>query len=219
MRINNSGHNFVDRSGQKVGLLKVINLAEKVNGNYFWNCVCDCGNTTIVRAKNLGVKRTSSCGCLLKRGINGRIHGDYKSIYHRTWVTVKQRCFYKKAAYYPSYGGRGITMYDPWVKDYVSFREYIKEHLGERPKGYSLDRIDNNGNYAPGNIRWADRFEQCSNQRTNLFITANNETKTMAQWAKLFNVTPCAIKAWLRKGKSEQWVISHFESRYLPIAE
>lgn len=86
--------------------------------------------------------------------------------YHHTWSGIKRRCFNPKSEHYANYGGRGITMYKPWISDYMLFEEYIDTFLGKKPnETYSLDRIDNNGNYVPGNLRWADKVTQVRNRR------------------------------------------------------
>lgn len=84
---------------------------------------------------------------------------------YRLWAGVKRRCTDPKAQNYPWYGGRGITMHDPWLTDAEAFITYVEEHLGPRPPGKSIDRIDNDGNYEPGNLRWATMSEQRLNAR------------------------------------------------------
>ena len=81
------------------------------------------------------------------------------------WKNVKQRCFNPKHTAYRWYGGRGISVWEPWRTDADAFITYIEENLGPRPKGCSIDRIDNDGDYAPGNLRWATRKEQVANSR------------------------------------------------------
>jgi len=78
---------------------------------------------------------------------------------------MKQRCLNKHSKDYEHYGARGISVYQPWSDSYEEFRDYVHEHLGPRPQGRSLDRINNDGNYEPGNIRWATLSEQNSNRR------------------------------------------------------
>jgi hypothetical protein len=84
---------------------------------------------------------------------------------YTTWKGIKDRCLRQKNKAYKNYGGRGIKIYDLWVNDYVLFRDYILNNLGERPEGFSLDRINNDGNYEPNNLRWADASTQYKNQR------------------------------------------------------
>lgn len=99
---------------------------------------------------------------------------------YKVWIGIKQRCFNPNTKHYARYGGRGITMYKAWADDYAAF----VADVGEQPYGATLDRIDNNGNYEPNNVRWATRKEQANNRDTNVFVTHNGETKTLMQWAE-----------------------------------
>lgn len=95
-----------------------------------------------------------------------RIHGETgKNYIYRLWANIKTRCYNKNNHKYKSYGARGIAMHEPWINNYLLFKSYIVSELGDRPKGYSLDRINNDGNYEPGNIRWADDLTQNHNAR------------------------------------------------------
>jgi len=95
---------------------------------------------------------------------DARKHSEYHYLY-QTWMNMKRRCYNPTHAGYQRYGGRRIIVCAEWRNSYEVFRAYVLSNLGHRPRGRSLDRIDNNGNYAPGNIRWATRSEQCCNQR------------------------------------------------------
>ena len=86
----------------------------------------------------------------------------------KTWRLIKFRTQNKTSNAYKNYGGRGITMYGPWIADFKEFDKYVKENLGDRPEGASIDRIDNDKNYEPGNIRWATADLQGQNRRTNV---------------------------------------------------
>lgn len=81
-----------------------------------------------------------------------------------TWQGIKQRCYNPKNHRYPRYGARGIRVYESWIDDYHAFETWISENLGPRPEGMSLDRIDNDGNYEPGNLKWSDSKEQVFNR-------------------------------------------------------
>ena len=109
----------------------------------------------------------------------GARQGNGNRIY-KLWSAIKDRCFNPDSKHYARYGGRGITMHPAWVDDYATFAADI----GERPKGMTLDRIDNNGNYEPNNVRWATRLEQANNRVTNVLITHEGLTMTLADWAR-----------------------------------
>ena len=81
------------------------------------------------------------------------------------WTSVKQRCYNPKNHSYRHYGGRGISVHEPWITSRIAFITWINENLGPRPEGMSLDRIDNDGNYEPGNLRWATQSDQIRNRR------------------------------------------------------
>lgn len=153
-------------------------------------CKCECGTTLAVRLTNLRTKHTQSCGCLSVELLidRGTTHGQAKpgqqSANYRLWCSIKNRTVLGTATASTRYAGRGITLYAPWVDDFISFDTWIRENLGPRQKNYSLDRINNDGNYEPGNLRWATPREQSNNTRRNRNIEFGGKTQTIAQWAR-----------------------------------
>ena len=138
-----------------------------------WHCQCDCGEITQVATADLNSGNVKSCSCLQSemRVAHGKLnakHGDYKGGHYKRWQSMRERCGNKNAPNYHLYGGRGISVCKDWDHSggYVQFREFI-ESLGERPDGWTLDRIDVNGDYEAGNLRWASSKTQQANRRIN----------------------------------------------------
>jgi hypothetical protein len=150
----------IDLTGKRFG--RWIALAY-VGGKYSaWSCICDCGARAIVRGTMLRAGQSRSCGCLHRELTKARFtkHGMSGTPEYNSWNAMMQRCFNPRTAGFEHYGGRGITAYEDWHSILGLFAD-----VGPRPPGYSLDRIDVNGNYEPGNVRWADAKQQRQNQR------------------------------------------------------
>ena len=190
---------FKDLTNQKFNRLTVLKLAPKHKNKIAWLCRCDCGKTIIVLASNLTNNRTRSCGCLKMEKLLQRstIHNQRHTKIYEVWKTLKQRCFNPTNISYKNYGGRGITICEDWKNNFSSFYEWSMKN-GYK-EGLSIDRIDNNGNYCPENCRWTDRKTQANNTRTNHFITFRNQTKTIAEWSRHFNLPYSNIFAKLQK--------------------
>ena len=157
--------------GQKFNRLTVIKFVGR--GKYsaaIWKCICDCGNETIVYQKNLKSGNTKSCGCLnneqrIINGLSSIRHGhDRKnnvSKEYRAWQSMKSRCYNLNNVSFKNYGGRGIKVCDKWLDDFEAFLIDV----GEAPSSeHSLDRINNNSHYEPGNVKWSTAEEQNQNK-------------------------------------------------------
>jgi hypothetical protein len=184
----------VDLVGQRFGKLLVKSMGVGPNGSTA-QCDCDCGNSKTVLAYNLRSGNTKSCGCVrsiafatqpvltheqmrakIERirqiGFRNRVHGHTstpdavgrRSKTYASWSDAKKRCFSPKNKRFADYGGRGILMCDLWANSFAAFLE----DMGERPPGTTLDRINVDEGYEPGNCRWASRFEQAQNTRANV---------------------------------------------------
>lgn len=174
---------------ERFGRLLVVKKAYAQNKKLYWECICDCGKTVFVNTSNLKTNRTQSCGCLkidvlLQRS---RKHNQRHTKLYEVWKSIKQRCLNPKNKAYHNYGGRGITICDEWANDFNSFYEWSMENSYK--EGLTIDRINNNGNYEPSNCRWTTKIVQCNNTRVNNYVTINNETKSLADWCRYYNVS------------------------------
>lgn len=205
---------FKDLTGLKFARLKVLSFKKIHNGKRFYtwyDCVCDCGNSVTVRGQQLTAGGTKSCGCLNLE--NHYIHGQSGCCKknngkgtptYESWTAMKARCYHKRGKDYGHYGARGIVVCDAWKQSFLTF---LKD-MGERPEGKSLGRINNDGNYEPGNCRWETNLEQQNNRRSNRWIEFKGQRKTAIQWARFLNVGYSRFLRKLNKyGMNDAWII------------
>lgn len=175
--------------GQRFGRLVIQAEAVRRKSYRHWSCLCDCGKLCNVRETSLKSGHTQSCGCLgverrLKATTKANIkHGRSKTRIYNVWASMLHRCRDPKNKRWSSYGGRGISVCDKWLR----FENFLAD-MGERPNGLTLDRIDVNGNYEPSNCRWATQLAQCNNTRFNVRIEHAGEIKTIAEWARSIGI-------------------------------
>ncbi len=185
----------LDLTGQQFGLLTVLRLTDKRKGKIFWECICECGKVHFASTDKLraGLR---SCGC--QKG--SYRHGMHKTRVYSAWRAMLQRCRNPKEANYHNYGGRGIKVCQRW---YVF--ENFYEDMGDPPPRYSIERIDNNGNYEPENCKWIPLPLQHRNKRSNRIITLDGLSLTIVEWSERTGVRQKTIGERLnRYGWSER---------------
>lgn len=162
--------------GQKFDRLLVLSFAGMTEGlkRSLWNCVCDCGTELKVRGIDLAYGRKPSCGCKRREAVSKqmRTHGRSKTPEWSVWMSIKARCKLPTCVGYKHYGGRGISICKRWDEAFENFYS----DMGPRPsKRHSIERIDVNGNYEPGNCKWGTWAEQVSNKRNTYFVQYSGE--------------------------------------------
>lgn len=171
-----------------------------------FRCECDCGGEKIVKMGCLKNGYTSSCGCLWReQAIKNipRTHEMSASREYWIWKSMKARCLNPNNASFNRYGGRGISVCERWMK----FDNFYSD-MGDAPSRLTLDRKDNNGNYEPGNCRWATYKQQQRNRSSNHRIAHNGTTKSMVEWSEDLGISYNTIQGRHSSGYPEQELLS-----------
>lgn len=159
-------------------------LSAELHGRPAWNCRCACGTIRVVDARSLSSGASRSCGCFMREvsSINGKrnaVHGWKGSKTYRVWSRMKERCSRPGHKSWSDYGGRGISVCERWRQ----FENFLAD-MGPVPERMTLERKDVNGNYEPGNCKWATMQEQARNKRSNHILTVFGESKTVVEWSE-----------------------------------
>jgi hypothetical protein len=174
--------------GKRFGRWLILSYECKAkNRDRRWLCRCDCGTEAVRFESTLKYGTSRSCGCL--KDEVAYIDGRSQCREGKVWRHMLERCCDPTDKRYARYGGRGIKICDRWRKSFLAFYE----DMGSRPPGMTLDRIDNDGDYEPGNCRWATLTEQARNRRTNHLVEYQGQTKTIAEWAEIYNIKASII--------------------------
>lgn len=184
-----------DVEGKKFGRLLVVERAEgmKVRGALFWACICDCGAWTTACSSQLITGRKLSCGCLKREILRAQktTHGASGSKTFNAWCALRKRCDDKSN---PNYGGRGIGYSPRWS----SYENFLSD-MGEAPDGMTLEREDVNGDYEPGNCRWATQKEQTRNQRRTIRVELNGVLVSLADYCDATGKSYSKLRDRIRK--------------------
>ena len=174
----------LDLTGQRFTRLLAISRTDiSTRNGLLWNCLCDCGNSVRVAAKSLKSSVTKSCGCLIRDTAAklNKTHGlwtNNKKVY-TAWMNIKKRCFNKNNKLYETYGAKGITLEERFVKDFAAFLEEVGQPP-ENTRKWSIDRINPNKGYETGNMRWVTQDIQSRNLRK---FKTNSSGKTGVMWS------------------------------------
>jgi hypothetical protein len=186
---------MVDITGETFGKLKAVSPV--FGGRAVkWQCVCECGKTSIVDGTKLRSGHTKSCGCLL--GVERVNHGKSHTHEYRIWAAVKQRCRNQKNEHFKNYGSRGIDICDEWAE---SFEEFLSG-VGVCPSSdHTIDRKDTNKGYEPGNVRWATREENQRNLRkSKRWVVDGVEYESLSHASECTGSSKATIQRWCDGG-------------------
>lgn len=169
------------------------------DGGILWHCRCQCGKETVVAGAHLRSGHTTSCGCYQSDVTTKRStsHGMSKTKEYKTWLSMVKRCANLNDTSYADYGGRGITVHGEWQNDFEAFYN----HIGPVPfDGATIDRINNERGYYPGNVKWSTQTEQARNRRNNTLLTHNGKTQSMSAWVEETGISRGAIQTRIKMG-------------------
>ena len=170
---------LIDLAGQRFGRLLVVERQGSSGNQSSWKCRCDCGAETVVVKQSLKSGTTRSCGCLQrelsserrkKHGMSGR------NRLYNAWLNMRGRCYDQGDVKFKDYGGRGISVCDRWLV----FENFAAD-MGAPPKGMTLDRKNNDGNYEPSNCRWATPLQQARNRRITRMVNFDGQDRPLAE--------------------------------------
>lgn len=201
---------LIDLTGMKFTRLTVIKQAPRTRHMTEWECVCECDPKTVVIVQGVNLKSgaTRSCGCFKKdnAAANATKHGMIKSPEYRVWCHMIGRCHNPTDAGFKWYGERGIVVCEKWRESFGNFFADI----GAKPSvKHQIDRFpNNNGNYEPGNVRWATKSQNQRNKRNNRILTVNGESMSLIEWAERTGINAGTIKSRLKKGLSVELALT-----------
>lgn len=192
-----------ERIGQKFGRLTVIDVLPK--GRII--CRCDCGTIKNLQRSHVFWGGVKSCGCLVREQL--KTHGKSGSPEYVPWMQMRGRCLNPTNPSFEKYGAIGIKIHPEWVESFQSFLD----HIGKRPsKKHTIDRIDNEGHYVPGNVRWATKKEQAQNRKNSIWIEHEGRNMALIDWAAEIGISWGGLRKLLRRMDFKTFLI-YWEQR------
>lgn len=168
-------------------MTKLITLLRNTRYKALYQCAC--GKYFSAYKYNVLSGHTKSCGCLGRSDVS-------RSRTYKAWINMKTRCLNPNTPFWKNYGGRGISIHQPWIESYEQF----VNDMGPCPEKLTLDRIDVNGDYKPGNCRWATMRQQARNQRRNRLLSFAGKTQTLVEWATELQLKPNTLEYRILRG-------------------
>jgi hypothetical protein len=222
----NRTRHFLDLTGHRFERLVVVGRMPNLKGvsQTIWHVRCDCGEEKFAVAySSLISGRTKSCGCLHREVVSYRgpkhLQRSQRNPLYVTWMAIKQRCYNEKHHSYPRYGGKGVKVCERWLEDF----EVFANDMGKRPDGFSLDRIDSDGDYTPGNCRWANALTQGQNKRKGgkvRYYEWNGEELCLTEICRRENVSLSKVSGFLKEQCSiQQAVRSSYSTHFMETAK
>lgn len=213
----------VNLAGKKFGRWTVLEYTGKRGGQSTWRCRCECGTLKEdVNYSGLVTGTSSSCGCL-RRELMSKVntkHGRSRSSLYHVWQQMKDRCYNEGRRAWKRYGGRGIKVCDRWLESFENFAVDIEREIGLKPYKAMLDRKDNDGNYEPGNVRWADHFTSARNTSRNVWFDWKGDIRTLTDIAVMEGVAYCSFRNKVRiMGMTVQEAVNDCRARGLIYKE
>ncbi len=190
--------------GRIFGRFKVLGFSHRdERSSKFWNCLCICGVERTVEEYSLASGHTRSCGCLHREIVSkrGKTHGESGTLEYFVWSSMKARCTNPSSHKWYLYGARGITVCEEWL---LSFEAFIRD-VGKRPSAkHQIERIDNDGNYEPGNVKWSTRKEQQRNRRACHMVMIDGVSRCLTEWTEILGIKMATVTWRIRQGWSEE---------------
>lgn len=201
---------IIDMVGKRFGRwMPILDCGKSDSGKYQYLCVCDCGESKVVAGIYLRSGGSRSCGCFQRESTSIRkgnqSHGKAKTSVYISWQSMKTRCTNSNHKHYHRYGGRDIS-YDPRWETFENFYA----DMGDKPAGYTLERIDNSKGYSKDNCKWASRKEQLRNTISTVLLTHKGKTQCMLDWAKDTGLKYSTIRSRVNLGWTADQIFADF---------